>query len=137
MSPSAETPGHRPPSPDRAQGMAKMQEVYNFTVDPDDVPGDFVAYTVDHLFGDVWCRPGLDVFQRRLVTIGVLAALGKTDLLDVQFQSALHNEELNEDQVRELVVHLTHYVGWPLATGVSEAAERVISRRRAQADGGS
>jgi 4-carboxymuconolactone decarboxylase len=137
MSPSAETPGHRPPSPDRAQGMAKMQEVYNFTVDPDDVPGDFVAYTVDHLFGDVWCRPGLDVFQRRLVTIGVLAALGKTDLLDVQFQSALHNEELNEDQVRELVVHLTHYVGWPLATGVSEAAERVIARRRAQGDGGS
>jgi len=35
--------------------------------------------------------------------------------------------------VRELVVHLTHYVGWPLATGVSEAAERVIARRRPKA----
>ena len=125
----------RPPHPDRAKGMAKMQEVYNFSVDPDAVPGDFVAYTVDHLFGDVWCRPGLAVFARRLVTIGVLAALGKTDLLDVQFQSALDNAELDEDQVRELVVHLTHYVGWPLATGVSEAAERVIARRRAKPAG--
>ncbi len=121
----------RPPSPDRARGMAKMQEVYNFSVDPDVVPGDFVAYTVDHLFGDVWCRPELSVFERRLLTIGVLAALGKTDLLDVQFQSALDNGELTEEQVRETVVHLTHYVGWPLATGANEAAERVIGRRHA------
>jgi 4-carboxymuconolactone decarboxylase len=125
-------PERRPPSPDRAAGKAKMQEVYNFSVDPDDVAGDFVAYTVDHLFGDVWCRPGLSVFERRLLTVGVLAALGRTELLDVQFQSALDNGELTEEQVREVVIHLTHYVGWPLATGVSGAAERVIERRRAQ-----
>jgi len=122
--------GRRAPSPDRDRGLEKMRDVYNFNVDPDAVPGDFVAYTVDHLFGDVWCRPGLDVFQRRLITIGVLAALGRTDLLDVQFQSALDNGELTEDQVREIVVHLAHYVGWPLATGANEAAERVIARRQ-------
>ena len=138
MSDADATPDRRPPTPDRAKGMAKMQEVYNFSVDPDDVPGDFVAYTVDHLFGDVWCRPGLSVSERRLLTIGVLAALGRTELLDVQFQSALDNGELTEDQVRETVIHLTHYVGWPLATGVSGAAERVIGRRRGAAtDGGS
>jgi len=107
-----------------------MQEVYNFTVDPEAVEGDFVAYTVDHLFGDVWQRPGLSVSERRLMTIGVLAALGRDELLDVQFQSAMHNGELTEDQVREIVIHLTHYIGWPLATGLSGAAERVIARRR-------
>jgi 4-carboxymuconolactone decarboxylase len=106
-----------------------MQEVYNFNVDPDVVDGDFVSYTVDHLFGDVWCRPDLEVPERRLLTIGVLAALGRADLLDVQFQSALANDELTVDQVREIVVHLAHYVGWPLATSVNEAAERVIARR--------
>ena len=126
---------HRPPRPDRAAGMEKMQAVYNFRVDPDTVEGDFVAYTVDHLFGDVWCRPGLEMLQRRLLTIGVLAALGRTDLLDVQFQAALDNDELAEAQVREVVVHLTHYVGWPLATGVNEAAERVIARRRPAGEG--
>ncbi len=110
--------------------MEKMQAVYNFHVDPDAVEGDFVAYTVDHLFGDVWCRHGLEMLQRRLLTVGVLAALGRTDLLDVQFQAALDNDELTEEQVREVVIHLTHYVGWPLATGVNEAAERVIARRR-------
>ena len=120
----------RPPRPDRAGGREMMQAVYNFTVDPEAVEGDFVAYTVDHLFGDVWCRPGLDMATRRLVTIGVLAALDKKELLEVQFQSALENGELTEEQVREIVIHLTHYVGWPLGTGLNGAAETVIARRR-------
>lgn len=108
--------------------MDKMQEVYNFSVDPADVPGDFLALTVDHLFGDIWTRPELDVRERRLMTIGVLAALGRGQLLEVQFDSALHNEELSENQVRAVVVHLAHYVGWPLATVVNQAAEQSISR---------
>ena len=77
----------------------------------------------------MWCRPGLSVFQRRLMTIGVLAALGRSELLDVQFDSALENGELTVDQVREVVIHLTHYIGWPLATAVAGAAEAVIARR--------
>ena len=112
----------------RARGRAKMQEVYGFDVDPDGVPGGFVAMTVDHLFGQVWTRPGLDIEQRRLLTVGVLAALGQKALLEVQFQSALRNGELTVEQVREVVVHLTHYIGWPLATVLNDAAETVIGR---------
>jgi 4-carboxymuconolactone decarboxylase len=107
-----------------------MHEVYQFSVDPDQVPGDFVTLTVDHLFGTIWARPDLAVPERRLLTIGVLAALGQKALLEVQFRSALATGELTEDQVREVVVHLTHYIGWPLATLVNEAAERVIADRR-------
>ncbi|MHB8438890.1 MAG: carboxymuconolactone decarboxylase family protein [Acidimicrobiales bacterium] len=113
----------------RTEGRAKMREVYGFDVDPDQVPGDFVALTVDHLFGTVWTRPDLDVARRRLLTIGVLAALGQKALLEVQFDSALRNGEMTADEVREVVVHLTHYVGWPLATGLNEAAETSIGRR--------
>ena len=107
-----------------------MQEVYGFSVDPDDVPGDYVAFTVDHLFGTVWTRPALDVRSRRLLTVGTLAALGQVELLEIQFSSALDRGELDEDQVREVVLHLTHYVGWPLSTGMNAVAERAIARRR-------
>lgn len=116
----------------REQGRAKMREVYNFDVDPDAVEGEFVNFTVDHLFGTVWTRPELDVFQRRLLTIGVLASLGQKELLEVQFSSALANGELTVEQVREVVIHLTHYIGWPLATALSGAAEKVIAQRRPQ-----
>lgn len=106
-----------------------MQEVYGFSVDPDQIPGPYVDFTVDHLFGAVWTRPGLEIRDRRLMTIGVLAALGLTSLVEIQFRSALERDELTEEQVRETVVHLTHYIGWPLSTGVNEVAERVIASR--------
>jgi 4-carboxymuconolactone decarboxylase len=63
--------------------------------------------------------------------MGVLAALGKSDLLDLQFDSALEREELTEEQLREVVIHLTHYIGWPLSTGMNQAAEQVMARRPA------
>ena len=57
--------------------MAKMQEVYGFTVDPASLPGRYTDITVDHLFGTVWTDDTLDLRQRRLLTIGVLAAQDK------------------------------------------------------------
>lgn len=113
----------------RAAGVAKMQEVYGFSVDPDTLPGRYAAMTVDHLFGTVWTSDELGVRDRRLMTIGVLAALDKTDLLDIQFDCALERGELTVEQLREVVVHLTHYIGWPLSTGVNQTAENVIARR--------
>ncbi len=113
----------------RARGIAKMEEVYGFSVDPDEIDGPYVDFTVDHLFGTVWTRPGLDNRDRRLMTIGVLAALGQSSLIEIQFRSALERGELTEEQVRETVLHLTHYIGWPLSTGVNAVAEKVIAQR--------
>jgi 4-carboxymuconolactone decarboxylase len=113
----------------RQAGMAKMEEVYSFSIDPANVPGPYAAMTVDHLFGTVWAGEALGIRDRRLLTIGVLAALGQGDLLDIQFTSALERDELTVEQLRELVVHLTHYVGWPLSTGMNQSAETVIARR--------
>ena len=113
----------------RAAGMAKMDEVYGFNVDPDTIAGPYVDVTVDHLFGEIWTREALDVRDRRLVTVGVLAALGQANLLEIQFRSALERGELTDEQVRELVLHLAHYIGWPLSTGVNAAAEKIIAER--------
>ncbi len=113
----------------RAAGMAKMDEVYGFSVDPDTIAGPYVDVTVDHLFGEIWTREALDVRDRRMVTIGVLAALGQANLLEIQFRSALERGELTDEQVRELVLHLAHYIGWPLSTGVNAAAEKIIAER--------
>ena len=82
----------------RERGMAKMQEVYGFSYDPADVEGPFVDVTVDHLFGDIWTREGLDVRERRMLTIGALAALGLGNLLEIQFRSEEHTSELRHSQ---------------------------------------
>lgn len=123
-------PARQPPAADRARGMDRMREVYTFNADPESMPGDFLAYTVDHLFGDVWSREALDVATRRVLTIGVLAAQGQTDLLEVQFSAALANGEMSEQQVRETVIHLAHYAGWAIGAKANNAAEAAIAAAR-------
>ncbi len=119
----------------RAAGIAKMQEVYGFTIDPDTIPGRYSDMTVDHLFGTVWTDDALSVRERRLMTMGVLAALDKSNLLEIQFDAALERDEMTVEQVREAVVHLTHYIGWPLSTELNFTAERVIAKRAKAAAG--
>ncbi|MCF2529632.1 NAD(P)-binding domain-containing protein [Yinghuangia soli] len=116
----------------RARGLAMMSAVYSLPMSLDGASGPYVDLTVDHLFGKIWTRPGLDIRQRRLLTIGVLAALGKDELMELQFSSALERGELTGDQLREVVVHLAHYVGWPLTAGLGGLAEKV-ARKHEQA----
>ncbi len=120
----------RDPQSARARGIAKMVEVYGFSVDPDEIEGPYVDVTVDHLFGEIWTRPELEIRDRRLLTIGALAALGQPKLLEIQFRSALERGEMTEEQVREIVLHLTPYIGWPLSTEMNSTAEQVIAKRK-------
>jgi 4-carboxymuconolactone decarboxylase len=107
-----------------------IQEVYQgrVNIDPDLTPHQ--ATTVDHVFGEIWSRPGLDIRDRRLVVIGVLGMLGKSETLETQFGAALDRGELTPEQIHEIVLQLAHYVGWPLAGAAARAAERVTGVKR-------
>jgi 4-carboxymuconolactone decarboxylase len=111
----------------RQRGMEMMEAVYGFSVDPDTEESDYLKQTVDHLFGEIWSQPELTIRDRRLITIGAIAAMGIGPLLEVQFKAALDHDELDKEQVRALVVHLAHYVGWPLSTVARDAAEKAIA----------
>jgi 4-carboxymuconolactone decarboxylase len=112
----------------RRKGLEKMNEVYAWEMP--DMPGDYFALTVDHLFGSIWTRPGLSMRDKRLMTLSVVTALGLQDLLEVQLNAALRNEELTEDELREMAIFLTHYVGFPLGSGLNGVIERVTAKRK-------
>jgi len=119
----------------RRAGLNKMNEVYAW--DMPDMPGEYFALTVDHLFGKIWTRPGLAMRDRRMAVIAVLTAQGQEDLLEVQVNAVLHNEELTVDELRELAVFITHYVGFPLGSRLNGAIERVAAKRKKAAKDGS
>jgi 4-carboxymuconolactone decarboxylase len=118
----------------RRKGLEKMNEVYAWEMP--DMPGEFFALTVDHLFGKIWTRPGLAMRDRRMAVIAVLTAQGQEDLLEVQVNAVLHNEELTVDELRELAVFITHYVGFPLGSRLNGAIERVAAKRKKAAKNG-
>jgi 4-carboxymuconolactone decarboxylase len=112
----------------RRKGLAKMNEVYAWEMP--DMPGEYFALTVDHLFGSIWSRPGLSMRDKRIMTLSVVTALGLQDLSEVQVNAALENEELNEEELREMAIFLTHYVGFPLGSGLNGVIERVCAKRK-------
>ena len=111
----------------RRKGLQKMNEVYAW--DMPDMPGDYFALTVDHLFGTIWSRSGLSMRDKRLMTLSVVTALGLQDLAEVQVNAALQNQELTENELREMAIFITHYVGFPLGSGLNGVIERVIAKR--------
>ncbi len=112
----------------RRKGLAKMKEVYGW--DMPDLPGDYFALTVDHLFADIWSRPGLSMRDKRLVTLSVVTALGLPDLAEIQINAALENQEMTEDELREMAIFITHYVGFPLGSTFNNVVEKVAAKRR-------
>ena len=112
----------------RRKGLAKMKEVYGW--DMPDMPGDYFALTVDHLFADVWSRPGLSMRDKRIMTLSVVCALGLQDLAEIQVTAALQNEEMTDAELREMALFITHYVGFPLGSTFNNVVERAIAKRR-------
>ncbi|MFC9972115.1 carboxymuconolactone decarboxylase family protein [Spirillospora sp. NPDC127200] len=110
----------------RRRGLDMMRQVYGWEMG--DAPGDFFGITVDHLFGDIWTREGLGLRDRRLLLIGMLAGQGLNDVLDIQLPAALDNGELTPDELREIAIFLTHYIGWPLGSRLSVQVDTVIAK---------
>jgi 3-hydroxyisobutyrate dehydrogenase-like beta-hydroxyacid dehydrogenase/alkylhydroperoxidase/carboxymuconolactone decarboxylase family protein YurZ len=86
-----------------------------------------IVTTVEHLFGQILARPYLTLRDRRLLTFGATAMLGRPDLLETQLRGAMVNAEFTVDQLREIVLHLHHYAGWPNGTTVQAAFEKLIA----------
>jgi len=111
---------------ERRRGLEKMEEVYGFEMSDGD--GDFFRYTADHLFADIWNRPGLSDRDRRLLLIGLLTGTGAHDVLTIQVPAALASGDLDEAALREIVIFLCHYAGWPDGARLNSLVEDTIAR---------
>ncbi|MBB4935750.1 4-carboxymuconolactone decarboxylase [Streptosporangium album] len=91
-------------------------------------PGDFFGMTIEHLFAEVWSRDGLSMRDRRLLLLGLLVGQGMDDAIDVQLDAALRTGELTPDELREIVIFLTHYAGWPRGAKLNTQVEELVAR---------
>jgi 4-carboxymuconolactone decarboxylase len=117
-------------------GLKTMDAVYGpgFSETMPEVSNPMLQDTIDHLFGEIWSRPGLSIRDRRLLVIGATAALGRADLIEIQARGALQNDELSPGELREAVLQLHYYVGWGNGTQVNTGVEAAISERQAKSD---
>ena len=119
----------------RKQGLQKMNEVYGWEMP--DIQGDpYFDLTVEHLFGTIWTRPGLSMRDKRLLTLAAVTAVGNSDLAEIQVNAALHNGEITAEELKEVSVFLTHYLGFPLGSKLDGAVSKVVRNRKKAAEKG-
>ena len=118
----------------RKQGLAKFAEVMTFT--PPDLPADpFLDATIEHLFADVWSRPGLGVRERRLITLTLLMCLGNEMTLKLHFGAAMNSGDLSDTEIDELILHVAHYRGWPAAAVASQVVRQLRAEKKPEKPG--
>jgi 4-carboxymuconolactone decarboxylase len=92
--------------------------------------GDFapklVELTDDVLFGDVWKRTELPARDRSLITVASLLTSSSFEQLPNHLRLARQNG-LTETELKEAIIHLAFYAGWPKAMSAIQVAKSVFA----------
>jgi len=86
---------------------------------------DFQRLITEMAWGSVWARPGLDRPTRSLVTIAMLAALGRGEELALHLRAS-RNTGATPAQIAETLLHVAIYAGIPAANSAIALAKQVL-----------
>jgi 4-carboxymuconolactone decarboxylase len=86
---------------------------------------DFQHYITETAWGMVWSRPDLDRRTRSLVTIALLAGLGRTEELELHFRAS-KNIGVDPREIAETLMHVAVYAGVPAANRAFALAKSIL-----------
>jgi 3-oxoadipate enol-lactonase/4-carboxymuconolactone decarboxylase len=87
---------------------------------------DFQRFITETAWGTVWARQGLDRRTRHLLTLAMLAALGKEHEFAMHVRAS-RNTGVTMDEIKEMLLQVAVYAGVPAANSAIAAAKRVIA----------
>jgi 4-carboxymuconolactone decarboxylase len=79
-----------------------------------DFTADFQDFITRYAWGEVWNRPGLSRPERSMITIAMLAALGRDEELALHIRAGIRNG-LKATDIREVLLQVAVYAGVPAA----------------------
>jgi len=92
----------------------------------------FQRLITETAWGTVWAGDGIDRRTRSLVTIAILAALGRHEELALHLRAS-RNTGATPEEVREALLHVAVYAGVPAANAAFALARGILAEG---ADGG-
>src|SRR6266851_2537480 len=87
----------------------------------------FFETAIEHVWGGVWNRPGLDLKDRSLVVVSVLAATGHNEELKTHLRGAL-NLGWTVDELREALLQISPYAGFSAAHEALDVLSEIVTQ---------
>ena len=89
-----------------------------------ELDADYQQFITESAWGSVWARPDLDRRTRSLVTIAILAALGRDEL--ALHLRASQNTGATAREIAEVLLHVAVYAGVPAANSAMALAKSIL-----------
>lgn len=87
---------------------------------------EWQMYCTNQLWGRTWRRGILQHQQLSLLTMGMLAGLGRMEEFEMHFRIALKHTGVPLIQLREVLLHIGMYCGIPIARDCFVIARRIL-----------
>lgn len=91
----------------------------------DDFMMTFQRAVTELAWGYAWSRPGLDQKSRSILTLGILAGLGRFQELGIYTKAAV-SSGVTVEEIKEILVQVTVYCGTPAGRQAFLAAHEAL-----------
>jgi 4-carboxymuconolactone decarboxylase len=95
----------------------------------------FTDVMLNQLFADQWNRDATSMRDKRILLLGMIAALGETMTFKIQAKAAIKNGEISGDELRELHLFIAQYCGYPRAASMLAPMEEAIAEAAKDLEG--
>lgn len=90
---------------------------------------DLQDYLTEHAWGASWAREGgLDFRTRSMINLAMISALNRPHELKLHVAGALNNG-VTREEIREVLLQVSAYCGWPAAIDGFRIAREVFAER--------
>ena len=118
----------RTPADLHAEGVPRVKEILGPKAEESLATlGELGDRIIQQLYGDIYGRPALTVQQRQIATLSMLMALGGKDRQVKVHMRASMRVGITEQQLRDLVIQLAAYAGFPAAINAQAQLNEVLA----------
>jgi 4-carboxymuconolactone decarboxylase len=123
------------------RGLAKRRQVLSDDYvnralgNVDDFNRDFQRLAIEYCWGEAWGDETLSLRERSILTLGIVAAIGKMGEFTNHVRGARANG-LTPNELRAVLVHISIYCGIPVGADCFQVAETILRESKASGDKG-
>ena len=123
------------------RGLAKRRQVLSDDYvnralgNVDDFNRDFQRLAIEYCWGEAWGDETLSLRERSILTLGIVAAIGKMGEFANHVRGARANG-LTPNELRAVLVHISIYCGIPVGADCFQVAETILRESKAPGDKG-
>ncbi|MEE4661308.1 MAG: carboxymuconolactone decarboxylase family protein [Halieaceae bacterium] len=116
------------------RGRKMLEEVYaGDVVTPTEGNMPFIDIMLEQLFAELWTRDTLSMRDKRILLMGIIAEKGEATTFKIQAKASLKRGEITPEELREMLLFIAPYAGYPRAASLIGPIEEAIAEVAAEA----